>query len=118
MPRKLRITIEGTAYEVLVEDITSEEKREKNRHSARRIALPDSDQQPESDTNRRSPLNGVVVDIYVVEGEMVEKGQELIAIESMKIINTLTAHRNGKITKINLILGDSVTVGQTLITIE
>ncbi|MBF0447038.1 MAG: acetyl-CoA carboxylase biotin carboxyl carrier protein subunit [Magnetococcales bacterium] len=117
MQKKLKITVEGVAYEVLVEDITHQNKPVKSRMPVQRVINSKLDFQHESDANRVSPLNGVVIDIFVKQGQTVEKGSALITIESMKIINTLTAHRSGTITQIHVEAEQSVFEGQILFTI-
>ncbi|MBF0454546.1 MAG: acetyl-CoA carboxylase biotin carboxyl carrier protein subunit [Magnetococcales bacterium] len=119
MENKLKITVEGVSYEVLVEDITGTETKEKKpRKPIRKVTYTEHNLQPESDVERFSPLNGVVVDIMVEEGQRVEKGAALIAIEAMKIINTLTAHRRGVVTQIAVEKDQSVFLGQTLLSIQ
>ncbi|MBF0381887.1 MAG: acetyl-CoA carboxylase biotin carboxyl carrier protein subunit [Magnetococcales bacterium] len=116
MTRKLRITIEEKEYEVLVEDITPYEGR--GRTSVRKVVLPDASLQDEHEEIRISPHNGVIVEIFVTEGQMVEKGEKLMAIEAMKIINTITSHRQGKITNIEVLVNQTVYEGQKLLTIQ
>ena len=117
MPRKLKITIEETVYEVLVEDITPKGE-EKGRTSVRKVILPDANLQHEHEEVCISSHNGVIVDIMVSEGQMVEKGDSLMAIEAMKIVNTITSHRKGKITNIEVLVNQTVYEGQKLLTIQ
>ncbi|MBF0194465.1 MAG: acetyl-CoA carboxylase biotin carboxyl carrier protein subunit [Magnetococcales bacterium] len=117
MARKLKITIEDTVYEVLVEDITAKGE-EKGRTSVRKVTLPDANLQNENEEVRISTHNGVIVDIMVSEGQMVEKGDELMTIEAMKIVNTITSHRKGKVTNIEVLVNQTVYEGQKLLTIQ
>jgi biotin carboxyl carrier protein len=117
MPRKLRITIEETVYEVLVEDITPKGE-DKGRTSVRKVAIPDAKLQHENEEVRISPHSGVIVEIMVSEGQMVEKGDSLLTIEAMKIVNTITSHRKGKIANIEVLVNQTVYEGQKLLTIQ
>lgn len=117
MQRKLRITVEGVAYEVLVEDVTERVLTDRSQRALRKVSLPNRNLQNESEENRVSPMNGVVVEILVGEGDMVEIGDSLLTVESMKIVNTLTSHRNGIVSNIAVKVEQSVKEGQTLLTI-
>nr|WP_238322493.1 biotin/lipoyl-containing protein [Kordiimonas gwangyangensis] len=48
---------------------------------------------------------------------MVEKGQPLLIMEAMKMEQTITAPRDGKVTGLGLKAGDQVTGGAVLLTI-
>lgn len=63
-------------------------------------------------------ISGQVVDIKVVQGEQVSKGQAVIILEAMKMENVLNSPRDGVIKSITCRKGDSVTAGETLITFE
>ncbi len=66
----------------------------------------------------KSPLPGVILDIKVKEGDAIKKGQTVIILEAMKMENNINAHKDGKVTTINVRTGDSVLEGADLITIE
>ena len=53
--------------------------------------------------------------ISVKEGDSVNAGQELIALEAMKMKNLIRATRAGKIARIVVKTGDRVTQGQPLV---
>lgn len=55
---------------------------------------------------------------YVSVGDTVETGQSLCMIEAMKVFNTVTADRDGVITKILASDGEEVSAGQPLFQIE
>ncbi|KAA6352195.1 Methylmalonyl-CoA carboxyltransferase 1.3S subunit [termite gut metagenome] len=66
----------------------------------------------------KSPLPGVILDIRVNEGDVVKKGQTVVILEAMKMENTINAHKDGKVTAINVSKGDSVLEGIDLVIIE
>lgn len=66
----------------------------------------------------KSPLPGVILEIKVKEGDTVKKGQTVLILEAMKMENNINAHKDGKVTAINVKTGDSVLEGTDLITIE
>ena len=87
-----------------------------------------SDEEAQSQQNRttvaaadgivRSPLPGTILKISVKEGDKVEIGQAVALLEAMKMENTIEAERNGTVTQIHVLQGDSVLEGSEIITIE
>ncbi|MDE6483395.1 MAG: biotin/lipoyl-binding protein [Rikenellaceae bacterium] len=66
----------------------------------------------------KSPLPGVVLDVFVKEGDAVKTGQRLMLLEAMKMENNIESDRDGVVKSIVARKGDSVLEGDTLITIE
>ncbi|MCO5314609.1 MAG: acetyl-CoA carboxylase biotin carboxylase subunit [Solirubrobacterales bacterium] len=65
-----------------------------------------------------SPLQGSVFKIEAEEGAEVKEGDLVCVIEAMKMENEITAHRDGKLVKIAVAVGDAVASGDPLFTIE
>jgi acetyl/propionyl-CoA carboxylase alpha subunit len=65
-----------------------------------------------------APFPGVVAEIRVVEGDVVETGQTVAVIEAMKMLHPLTAHGSGTVAEIRVAPGDSVVSDQVLIAFE
>jgi len=65
-----------------------------------------------------SPLPGLVVTLAVKEGDEVEAGQKLLAIEAMKMESTLNAERPGRVVKVHTHVGRQVETGELLLEIE
>jgi biotin carboxyl carrier protein len=65
----------------------------------------------------KSPMPGLVVAIPVNEGDVVQQGQTVIILESMKMQNELKAPREGTVQRISAKAGESVERGKLLITI-
>lgn len=66
----------------------------------------------------RSPLNGLVVRIPAQAGQQIQTGDTVLVVEAMKMETNITAPAAGKISKINVNVGDSVTSGQILVEFE
>ena len=62
-----------------------------------------------------SPMPGAIVSISVEPGQAVVEGQELFVIEAMKMQNIIKSQVDGKIKKIHVKAGVSVSVDQLLI---
>jgi propionyl-CoA carboxylase alpha chain len=65
-----------------------------------------------------SPMPGAIVSLAVEIGQMVTEGQELFTIEAMKMQNLIKSQVEGKIKKIHVKAGVSVSVDQLLIEYE
>ena len=65
-----------------------------------------------------SPLQGSIFKLEVAEGAEVKEGDLICVIEAMKMENEITAHKDGKVTKVSISVGDAVASGDPLVTIE
>uniref|UniRef100_A0A0K0ENX5 Lipoyl-binding domain-containing protein n=1 Tax=Strongyloides stercoralis TaxID=6248 RepID=A0A0K0ENX5_STRER len=65
-----------------------------------------------------APKPGRIESIKVKEGDIINKGQELIVIQTMKMQNTIFATDSGKIKSIKCKVGDPVKEGDVLIELE
>jgi biotin carboxyl carrier protein len=63
-------------------------------------------------------IPGTVLDIMVKEGQSVEKGDEMMILEAMKMQNKLKSTGAGRINKIHVNKGDKVSRGTLLIELE
>jgi len=65
----------------------------------------------------KSPLPGVVLDIYVKVGDTVKQGQRILMLEAMKMENNIDADKEGVVKEIRVRKNDSVMEGDVLIVI-
>ena len=65
----------------------------------------------------KSPLPGVVLDIFVHVGDTITTGQKVMLLEAMKMENNIEADKNGVVKAIKVNKGDSVQEGDVLILI-
>jgi len=63
-------------------------------------------------------IPGTVLDILVKEGDKVEKGEELMILDAMKMQNKLKSSIQGKIKKVFVTKGEKVSKGTVLLEIE
>ncbi|XP_062957867.1 propionyl-CoA carboxylase alpha chain, mitochondrial isoform X3 [Cynocephalus volans] len=66
----------------------------------------------------RSPMPGVVVAVSVKPGDVVAEGQEICVIEAMKMQNSMTAGKTGKVKSMHCKAGDTVGEGDLLVELE
>jgi propionyl-CoA carboxylase alpha chain len=64
------------------------------------------------------PMPGVVTAIFVSEGDRVEAGQALAAVEAMKMENVLRAEKRGIVKKVAVETGASLAVDQLILEFE
>ncbi|MDR1279751.1 MAG: acetyl-CoA carboxylase biotin carboxyl carrier protein subunit [Opitutaceae bacterium] len=145
MTKKLRVTVEGKAYEVLVEILDEGQVNAPAALAAPAIpaaaaapvatapvasvpaAVPASAPAPASATapvaaasanDVPSPLAGKLVSIDVKVGQTVNEGDQVATIEAMKMNTYIFAPRSGKIAAIFAHPGDGVEEGAALLRIE
>lgn len=59
-------------------------------------------------TEIKSPLPGIIVKIFVNQGEEVKKNQKLFSLEAMKMENEIKAERDGIVASVKVSPGQSV----------
>ncbi len=114
MTKKLKITVLGKSYEVLVEEL------EESGASApvKEMVKTPLYSEPKPVTEVISPVNGTVSAIAVHVGDELHSGDRLCTVESMKMDNTIPAPIDGVVTQILVRIGDTVQSGDVLITME
>ncbi len=119
------IEVNGTLYKVEVEKTLKSVKTPK---LVRSTSVPSTDSHPSvAKTSNpagpkgagtiKSPLPGVILEMYVREGDVVKMGQKLLMLEAMKMENNIEADKAGKVVSILKNKGDSVMEGDVLIII-
>lgn len=119
---KLRIVIEGKAYEVEV-DVAHEAELDPATPITATIqsevlptaGMPDVDSDPNV---IRSPLAGLVARVNVQPGRQVQPREVLLVLESMKMESNVMAQHAGTIKSVDVAPGNAVKVGQDLIHFE
>jgi biotin carboxyl carrier protein len=74
--------------------------------------------QPSLTGTLTTPMPGDIIEIMVKEGDQVEAGQELCVLEAMKMKNILRSPQGGKVSSIEVSVGQSVEYGAVLIRFE
>ena len=65
----------------------------------------------------KSPLPGVILDVFCKEGDSVKAGQRLFLLEAMKMENNIEADVAGTVKEVKVRKGDSVLEGDILVVI-
>jgi biotin carboxyl carrier protein len=66
----------------------------------------------------KSPMPGLVVNIFVEEGQSVAEGEKLLSLEAMKMENILKSPGDGIIKSVKVSKGNSVDKNQILVVFE
>jgi acetyl-CoA/propionyl-CoA carboxylase biotin carboxyl carrier protein len=66
----------------------------------------------------KAPMQATVVKVAVTEGQKVVKGDQLLVLEAMKMEQSVAAHKDGIVTGISAPVGETVSNGHLLLTIE
>lgn len=101
-----QVLLHGRLYEAFVVD-----EREKRLRAAGGVVLEGGE------FHLKAPMPGMVVAIPVAEGELVQKGQVLLILESMKMQNELKSPKDGTIHRIRIKPGETVQQKQALLSV-
>ncbi len=129
MQRKFRISVEGRAYEVVVEEIGHDGSilAQAGLHTAAPViaaaavvaapAAPAPRLVTVSAGDEVAPLAGTVQSVDVTVGQTVGVGDKIATIEAMKMKTEVFAKGAGKVVAIAVKSGDSVDTGGVLLTL-
>lgn len=115
--RKFMINVNGTSYEVEVEEIggAAASAPVAAAPAAAPKAAPAPAAAPAGGTKVNAPMPGTIADVKVAVGDTVTKGQVLVLLEAMKMENEIMAPADGKVTAILANKGASVNTGDALV---
>lgn len=65
-----------------------------------------------------SPINGVVLEIPVKEGQAVKENDILFVVEAMKMKTNISSPQTGKVKSIKVKVNDTIEAGKVLLTFE
>lgn len=109
--KKYRVTVNGTAYEVELEEVTD---------SAAMSAAPTAASAPASADGRKitAPMSGTILAVNVAAGDSVKSGQVLMTLEAMKMENEIMAPCDGTVVSVPATKGTAVESGALLCVIR
>ncbi|MBQ6077257.1 MAG: biotin/lipoyl-binding protein [Clostridia bacterium] len=111
--RKFSVNVNGTRYEVEVEEIdaATAAKAAESKPSAPASAPSGAG------VEVKAPMPGNILQVNIKPGDTVKEGQQLMILEAMKMENEILAPASGKITIIAVAKGSTVESGSLLCTI-
>ena len=112
--KKYRVNVNGTVYEVDVEDISGAAPvaAPAAAPAAAPVAAPVS--APAGGEQVTSPMPGNILAVNVAAGDTVRKGQVLMILEAMKMENEIMCPCDGKIVSVSVTKGAAVESGTLL----
>lgn len=122
--RKFNISVNGSTYEVEVEEIggvvqpvVKSAAPAPKAQSAPTAPAPAASTPVAGAANVSAPMPGNIVSIKVKNGDAVNQGDVLCVLEAMKMENEIVAPKSGKVVAVCTSQGASVNTGDTLISI-
>lgn len=118
--KNLRITVNGTAYDVQVEELGAGADPAPVAAPAPKAA-PAQKAAPApvaGGTEITAPMNGTIVNVPVSVGQAVKKGDVLVILEAMKMENEIMAPEDGTVASIAVNKGEAVDSGKVLLTLK
>lgn len=116
------ITVNGTPYNVTVEEGTSSAPV-----AAPAVSTPAPAPQPKAapaapqntgGISVDAPMPGNILDVKTSVGASVKAGEVLVILEAMKMENDIVAPQDGTVASVNVNKGDTVDAGQTIVTLN
>ena len=105
---KLTLEINGNPYEIAIEDEYDQ--------LVKKMGLSTGGTQKLK--NIKAPMPGLILDILVKPEQTIEKGDQLLVLEAMKMENVLKAEGEGVVKSIEVTKGAAVDKGQVMIEME
>ena len=116
--KKYRVTVNGTAYEIELEELTGAAPAPAAATAAPAPAPAPAAAAPAGGEQVTSPMPGTILAINVAAGDTVKRGQVLMVLEAMKMENEIMCPCDGKIASVNTSKGASVESGTLLCVIQ
>lgn len=114
------ITVNGTSYDVTVEEVGGTAAPVAAAPVAPVKAAPAPAAAPASagSISVTSPMPGKILNVKLQAGAAVKKGDVILILEAMKMENEIVAPEDGTIASINVATGDAVEAGAVLATLN
>ncbi len=125
--KNYRITVNGTSYDVSVEELSGGAAPVVAPVAAAPVAAPAPAAAPAApapaaggagSVKVSSPMPGKILAVKANVGDSVKKGQVILILEAMKMENEVVAPEDGTIASIDVTVGASVESGDTLATLN
>ena len=115
-PRQYRVTVNGVAYDVVVEPGTGGPVVTSMKPAEQKPAAPAQGvtSGPVQGEEIISPMLGVITKVLVKPGDVVKEGQTLAILEAMKMENEVVSHVAGTVKAVYVKEGQEVDSGTTI----
>ncbi len=118
--KNLRITVNGTAYDVQVEELgeTAAPAAAAPAPKAAPAAKPSAPAGAVGNISVKAPMPGTVVNVVVTPGQAVKAGEDLVFIEAMKMETPVKSPQDATVATIEVSKGEAVDSGKVLVTLN
>ena len=116
--KKYRVTVNGTVYEIELEELTGAAPSAPAAPAAAAPAAPAPAAAPAGGEQVTSPMPGTILAVNVAVGDTVKRGQVLMILEAMKMENEILSPRAGTIISVDVAAGQSVETNAQLCVIQ
>lgn len=119
--KNLRITVNGTAYDVTVEELGADAApaaAPAPAAAAPAAAKPAAPSGSAGSIVVKAPMPGTVVRVVVSAGQAVKAGDDLVFIEAMKMETPVKAPQDGTVATVDVAKGETVDSGKVLVTLN
>ena len=121
--RKFNVTVNGTVYEVEVEEVVAGASAPAAAPAPKAVPAPKAAPAPAAAgatgaVSIKAPMPGTILDVKVAVGASVKKGDVIAILEAMKMENEISAPQDGTIASVNVTKGATVTADQLLVSMN
>ena len=118
--KNLRITVNGTSYDVQVEELAEGTAPTVTAPAPKKTAPVKAAAPVKAGSGEpvKAPMPGVILDIKVSQGQSVKKGDCVFILEAMKMENEIFAPVDGTVESVTVSKGQNVNSGEVLMTIN
>ena len=125
--KKYNVTVNGTLYEVEVEEVGEVASAPVATAPATPAAAPKAAPKPAAKpaaagaagaVKVEAPMPGTVTKVFVKPGQAVKAGENLIAFEAMKMEQEVKAPQDGTVASVNVEVGKAVVAGDLLVSLN
>lgn len=121
--KKYNITVNGTTYEVIVEEVDGGLNRTPVYSApvapAAKASIPSPSPVGVSGSNKVvAPMPGTILDVKVSLGQSVKKGDIICVLEAMKMENEIPAPCDGIIASVNVQKGSTVAANEVIVSLN
>ena len=112
--KKYRVTVNGTAYEIELEELTGAAPAPAAASAASAPTPAPAAAAPAGGEQVTSPMPGTILSINVAAGDTVKRGQVLMILEAMKMENEIMCPCDGTVASVSVTKGAAVESGTLL----